>query len=77
MSIATTAKQVYEEELRAQLERSNLGDFVAIEPVSRQHFVAKSFVDAALAAKQAFPDRKPFVLRIGSEAAFHIGAGLS
>ncbi len=29
---------------------------------------------AAQAAKRAFPDRRAFVLRIGLEAAFHIGA---
>jgi hypothetical protein len=27
-----------------------------------------------MAAKAAFPDRKSFVIRIGHEAAFHIGS---
>jgi hypothetical protein len=29
-------------------------------------------MDAALAAKKAFPNRKSFVIRVGHEAAFHI-----
>jgi hypothetical protein len=31
------------------------------------------FIDAAMAAKKAYPDRRSFVIRVGHEAAFHIG----
>ena len=74
MSVAETAKKVYEEDLRSRLEIEHRDDFVAIEPSSRHFFVGKTFLEAALAAKHAFPDRKSFVIRIGHEAAFHIGA---
>jgi hypothetical protein len=74
MSIADAAKHVYESELRETLESRHIDDFVAIEPESRSFFVGKTFLEAALAAKNAFPNRKSFVLRIGHEAAFHIGA---
>lgn len=73
-NIAEAAKKIYEARLRGMLEAANRDDFVAIEPQSGDHFVARTFVEAALAAKQAHPDRQPFVLRIGHEAAFHIGA---
>jgi hypothetical protein len=77
MSIAEDAKLVYEEELKLQLETEHRDKFVAIEPVSKKFFLGTSFIDAALAAKTAFPDRKSFVLRIGHDAAFHIGAATS
>jgi hypothetical protein len=73
MSIAEAAKQVYEEDLRSCLEREHKDDFVAIEPSSRRYFLGKTFLEVALAAKEAFPERKSFVIRVGHEAAFHIG----
>lgn len=77
MSIAAQARQFYETELRTRLEAEHRGEFVAIEPVTRSFYPAKTFIDAALAAKTAHPDRKSFVIRIGHDAAFHIGTGAS
>ena len=77
MSVAEKAKEVYESELKAQLEAEHHDEYVAIEPVSKSFFLGDTFIDAALAAKQAHPDRKSFVIRIGHDAAFHIGAGAS
>ena len=71
MSIAEAAKRLYEAELRTSLEAEHCDEFVAIEPESKSYFIGKSFLEAA---KDAFPKRKSFVLRIGHEAAFHIGA---
>lgn len=75
MSIADAAKRIYESELRASLEAQHRDEYLAIEPESRAYFLGKTFLEAALAAKSAFPRRKSFVLRIGHEAAFHLGAG--
>lgn len=77
MSIAQQAKEVYDTELRARLEADHRDEFVAIEPTSRAFFVGETFISAALAARQAFPGRQAFVIRIGHEAAFHIGASMS
>ena len=77
MTTAERAKQVYEDEYRAQLESAHLGQYVAIEPDSRTFFLGETFVDAALAARNAFPEKKAFVIRIGHEAAFHMGAAAS
>ncbi len=74
MSIAEQAKQLYESQWKARLELDHRDEFVAIEPLSQSYFLGASFIDAALAAKSAYPDRKSFVLRIGHEAAFHSGA---
>ena len=74
MSVADAAKTVYEQDLRQMLEKQNQGDFVAIEPESRTYYITRTFLEAAMAAKESFPTRKPFVIRIGHDAAFHIGA---
>jgi hypothetical protein len=73
MSIAEQAKEVYELRLKSELEAKHRGEFVAIEPISEAYFLAPEFIDAAMAAKNAYPERKSFILRIGHEAAFHIG----
>lgn len=73
MSVVEHAKRVYEEELRVVLERNHHGEFVAIEPQSRSYFLGETFIDAAMSAKQAHTDRKSFVIRIGYDAAFHLG----
>ena len=77
MSVAEKAKQVYDAELKVRLEVSHRDKFVAIEPRSKAYFLGDTFIAAALAAKNAFPDRTSFVLRIGHDAAFHIGAATS
>jgi len=73
-SIASIVKTFYDSELKHQLENSKYGHFVAIHPRSKDYFVSDSFLGAALAAKAAHPDQKPFVIRVGHDAAFHIGS---
>ncbi len=73
MSVAEQAKRVYEARYRAEFEAKHRDRFVAIEPVSESFFLGDEFIDAAMAAKNAYPDRKSFVIRVGHEAAFHIG----
>jgi hypothetical protein len=74
MSIADRAKALYEREWKAKLESEHSDQFIAIEPLSSSYYLGDTFMDAAIAAKTAHPDRKSFVLRIGHEAAFHIGS---
>lgn len=77
MSIAERAKRLYESDLKDDLEHDHRDRYVAIEPISEEYFLGDTFISAAMAAKSAHPDRKSFVLRIGHEAAFHIGASLT
>lgn len=74
MSIAERAKRLYELELKDRLIVEHFDKFVAIEPTSKDYFVGNTFMDAALAGKAAYPDGKLFVLRVGHDAAVHIGA---
>lgn len=74
MSFADSARQLYDREWKSRLEAEHRHEFVAIEPESRSYYLGDSFLAAAISAKQAYPDRKSFVLRIGHDAAFHLGA---
>ena len=74
MSISEQAKLVYEAEYRSRLEADHFGEFVAIEPDSRDAFVAATFMEAAMKSKKRHPSKKSFVIRIGYPAAVHIGA---
>ncbi len=68
------AKLIYQKELKESMEREYPGQYVAIVSFTRRHYVRPTFLEAALAAREAEPDYIPFVVRIGHEAAFHIGA---
>ena len=74
MSVAEAAKAVYESDYRAEMEKANLGKFIAIEPESRKYFIGETFIDAAMEAKTKIPEKMSFVIKIGSDAAVHIGS---
>ena len=74
MTTIDEAKSFSESELRELLEVEFCGQYVAIVTNPRCHFVRPTFLDAALAAREADPQQVPFVIRIGHDAAFHIGA---
>jgi hypothetical protein len=76
-AIAEKAKSIYEARMRLELESKHRDRFVAIEPRSGDYYLGNTFIEAALAAKQAHPEGQSFVIRIGHEAAFHIGAANS
>lgn len=71
---ADDAKAIYQTVLKESLERDFSGQFVAIVSTTRDYYVRPTFLEAALAAREAEPDQIPFVIRIGYDAAFHIGA---
>ena len=73
ISVAQEAKKIYEQDLRERLEAEHRNEYVAIEPVSGSSFLGDTFIAAALAAREAYPERWSFVIHIGHEAAFHLG----
>lgn len=72
-SVAARAKAIYARDLQAKLELEHPDKFVAIEPESGEYFVAESFSKAVAAARRVHADRISFVIRIGHDAALHIG----
>ena len=75
--VAERAKQTYEERLRERLESSDHGRFVCIEPESSDFFLGDTIDEAVNQAIDAYPDRLTHTLRIGHEAALHIGGFIS
>ncbi|MBI5760591.1 MAG: hypothetical protein HZA46_18905 [Planctomycetales bacterium] len=73
--MARKAKQLYKERFQEQLEATHRDEFVAVEPESGDYFLAKTSLEAGLAARQAHPDRLALVMRVGHRAAVYIGAG--
>jgi len=71
--LAEKSKAFYERELRELLEATEKGKFVAIEPDTKSYFVDKDGTKALLKARDAFPDKLFFLIRIGYEAADSIG----
>lgn len=71
--VAQRAKEIYDSRLKSQLEATYMNQFAAIEPESGDHFIADTFSHAVAAARKAYPDRLSFVVRVGHEAAIHLG----
>ena len=71
--IEKRATEFYESDLRANLEASHPNAFVAIEPVSRTYYIGNTLSEAGRQARLAHPDRVSFAVRVGHDAAIHIG----
>ncbi len=67
------AELFYEQHLRAALEATHRDYFVAIEPDSGNYFLGRTLSEAAAAARQTYPDRRTYVLRVGHPVAVYIG----
>ena len=72
-SVAERAKVIYENQLRAELEKTQHGKYVAIEPESGDHFLGETFDEAVNAAIDAHPCRLTHTIRVGHVAALHLG----
>jgi hypothetical protein len=71
--LAKRAEKYYEEELKADLERTHWGWIVAIEPTSGDYFLGRNLTEAGLAAEAAHPDRLYHAVRVGYPVVYEIG----
>lgn len=72
-SVIDRAKQIYTSQLQQDLEARHMNWYVAIEPESGEYFVASTFDEAVRLSRQKYPSRLCHTVRIGHQAAFHIG----
>lgn len=72
--IAQRGQHIYDEQLKAHLEATHSGEFVAIEPESGAHAVAATAIAAANAIRLKLPRAVVHLVRIGSKTAYHLGA---
>ena len=74
--VASRAESIYEQRLRAMLERSHPDEFVAIEPVSGDYFLGRTLSEAVGAARRTHPEHLVHAMRVGHETTVHIGVCL-
>jgi hypothetical protein len=70
-------QNLYEEKLRADLEPSHDGRFVAIEPESGRYFLGDTGTAALVAARRAMPHSLFYLMRVGRQAAHSVGGHVS
>lgn len=63
-NLLTKGEEIYQQ-IKANLEPNNIGQYVAIEVDSQRHFVGLTKDEAVAQAKTVFPDKIFFVRRIG------------
>lgn len=66
-------KRLYDEKLRDELELEHTGRFIAIEPRSERYFLGDTDVEALLAAREAMPEKRFYLARVGYETAHTVG----
>jgi hypothetical protein len=66
-------RDIYERQLRAQLEPGQIGRFVAIDTRTGDFEVADEVLDAVRALRCRNPDAIPYIHRIGFAAAYKLG----
>ena len=71
--LARQAEWIYEHRLKASLEQAHAGAFVAIEPTSGEYFVGATLSEAIGAARNAYPSRLAYAMRIGHRTAVYLG----
>jgi hypothetical protein len=74
--LVNRAELLYAERLRSDLEATHPDEFVAVEPISGDHFLGKTLSVALGAAHDAHPDRLSHAMRVGHPAALHFGVTL-
>ena len=72
-SVIARAKEIYAGRLQADLESRCRDRFVAIEPESGEYFLGDTFDEAVRSARTRYPTRLSHTIKIGNNAAFHVG----
>jgi len=72
-SLLEDGEAFYESHLKAALEPSHSGEFVAIEPLAARYFLGQTATAALVAARTAMPESQFFLTRVGRSTAHKIG----
>jgi hypothetical protein len=72
-SLVEDGQAFYEAHLRTALEADHSGEFVAIEPSAARYFLGQTATAALVSARNAMPESKFFLTRVGKSAAHKIG----
>jgi hypothetical protein len=64
-SVTEPARRLYEEKLKDMLVPSHRGEFIAVEPETGGYVIHPTFRGIFEAARNAFPGKMTYVIRIG------------
>jgi hypothetical protein len=67
------AEKYYATYLKEKLEKTHMHSLVAIEPDSGDYFFGETLSEASNACRQKHPDKRAHMMRVGHQAAVHIG----
>jgi hypothetical protein len=71
---ARRGKEIYESQVRSQVEEGNYGKIVAINIETGSFEVADTPMEAVDRLYEREPDAQPWVIRIGHRAVFRMGS---
>jgi hypothetical protein len=71
--VIARGKQIYDEQLKDELEPEHTGRYVAVEPDTGRYFLGDTSAEAIGAAHDALPESHFYLARIGYDAAHSIG----
>jgi len=63
------------ERLKPSIERQHFGEYIVVEPISKDYFIDSILGRALRAAKTRYPDRLFYTIRIGYESAIQVPHG--
>ncbi len=67
------AKKVYQNLIEPNLNETDFGKFIAIEPDTKSYFIGITGREAIDKAEQEFPDKSFYLARAGFKAAYSFG----
>ena len=68
-----SAKRLYEDRWRTQLEATNFGNVIALEPESGDYVLGRDFREVDVAYRQRFGSKPVYIFRVGGGGAVRIG----
>jgi hypothetical protein len=75
--VAAASKKIYNECLKNELEPKQNGRYIAIEPHSERYFLGNTGTEALVAAHNAIPDARFYIMRIGHHTSPSVGGHAS
>ncbi len=73
--LAEKGIEIYNQQLKSELEKTHQGDYVAIEVDSGKYFIDKTDIEALMKARRQFPHKVFYLVKIGSRAVIHFSSG--
>jgi hypothetical protein len=67
------AKKVYQKLIEPNLNETDFGKFVAVEPETKSYFIGITGREAIDKAEERFPDKSFYLARVGFKAAYSFG----